>query len=105
MTGNLEGLPDVIRTRPSTKTASLPLVGHSHTYIVQTYRQKDEGDTIFLQVISAEGTHRIVIPAMVADTIARQRESLTKRSRSRSGKEKMEKRMDEGFVPFAKKSA
>ena len=105
MTGNLEDLPDVIRTRPSTKTISLPLVGHSHTYIVQTYRQREEGDTIFLQVISAEGTARIAIPPMVADTIARQRDSLTKRSRSKSGREKMERRMEDGFVPFQVKQA
>ena len=103
MVGNLENLPDVIRTRPSTKTISLPLVGHSHTYIVQTYRQKDEGDTIFRQVISAEGTHRIVLPPMVAKTIASQRESLVKRSKSKAGKEKMERRMAQGFVPFVKK--
>jgi len=103
MTGSLEDLPDVIRTRPSTKTISQPLVGHSHTFIVQTYRQKEEGDTIFLQVISAEGTHRLVLPAMVADTIARQRDSLTKRSRSKAQKAKMEKAMEDGFVPFAKK--
>ena len=105
MTGSLEDLPDVIRTRPSTKTISLPLVGHSHTYIVQTYRQREEGDTIFLQVISAEGTARIVIPPMVADTIARQRDSLTKRSRSKSGREKMERRMEDGFIPFQVKQA
>jgi len=102
VSGNLQDLPDVVRTRPSTRTLTLPLVGATHTYICQTYRQAREGDTIFLQCISGGETVRLALPPQVADLIATQRESLTRQSRRKAGREKMKKRMDEGFVPFQK---
>ena len=103
--GALTDLPDVIRTRPSVQRITLPLVGHSHTFITQTFKQRDVGDTIFLEVSSKEGHFRLVLPPKVADVIARQRDSLAHRSRSKAAKEKTERRMAEGFVPFRKKQA
>jgi hypothetical protein len=44
---------------------------------VQTYRQKEQGDTIFLEHVSETGTVRLVIPPQVSAVIARQREQLT----------------------------
>ena len=76
--GSLDGLPDVRHTRPTTVTTVHPLIGQSQTFVVQTYRQHEQGDTIFVQYIDSEGGDRLVIPPLVADAIARQRDSLTK---------------------------
>jgi hypothetical protein len=97
--GSLHGLPDVRATRPSTVTTVLPLLGNSQTFVVQTYRQRDAGDTIFLQMVDAEGRARIVIPPRVADAIARQRVSLTKASRRAAGIAVAEDRMARGEQP------
>jgi hypothetical protein len=96
--GQFDGLPDVLKTKPTTVVAMTPLLGNAQTYIVQTVRQKDKGDYIFLQYISAERSERIVIPAKVADVIARQRDTLTYRSRSKAGKERAAEMKAQGKV-------
>jgi hypothetical protein len=103
--GSLHGLPDVVTSKPTTLRV-VPTFGlGSHTYIVQTFRQKEIGDTIFLEVGSAEGNTRIVIPCAVADCIARQRDQLSHKTRSRSSKRVMEERMARGEKPgFMKRS-
>lgn len=75
--GRLTGLPDVVATKPSTLQV-VTIIGVSNAYIIQTFRQRDgQGkdaktkDTVFLQVVSHEGTVRIVLPPEVADAIAR----------------------------------
>jgi len=97
--GSIHGLPDITSTKPSTVQAISPLLGCTQMFIVQTYRQKDQGDMIFLQAVSKEGTVRLALPAAVADAIARQRDSLTGKSRSRAAKATMEARMQRGEVP------
>lgn len=97
--GALEGLPDVVKSKPSTVRAMLPLIGIARSFIVQTYRQKDRGDTIFIETVGSEGTVRIPIPPQVADAIARQREALTGKSRSRAAKQVMADRMAAGHKP------
>jgi hypothetical protein len=101
--GALHGLPDVVSTKPTTIQTVAPLVGHTQTFIVQTYRQDGQGDTIFLQSVGRDGTTRLVIPAKVADAIARQRESLTTKVRKKVAKRVAQERKDAGIVPFAKK--
>lgn len=103
--GALHGLPDVIATQPSTVRTIVPLLGHSQTYIVQTYRQAGQGDTIFLEVVGRDGSVRLAIPAKVSDVIARQRDALTARARSRAARAAAQGRKDRGVVPFVKKQA
>lgn len=107
MLGQLQGLPDVIRTRSTNIQDVPPLgVGGSSTFIVQSVRQKDRGDLIFLQVVDRTGTTRIVIPAKVSNLIARQRESLSKMARRKAGKERAENDKSLGIVPgFLRKKA
>ena len=82
--GVLHDLPDVVKTKPSTvRTVPIMGVGGTQIFIVQTYRQREKGDTIFLEVVGAAGTVRIVIPPKVANTIARQRDALTSKVRSK----------------------
>jgi len=97
--GSLHGLPDVVSTKATTLRV-VPTFGlGSHTYIVQTFRQREIGDTIFLEITSEQGATRIVVPAAVADTIARQRDQLTGKSRSRAGKRVAEDLAARGIKP------
>ena len=97
--GSLHGLPDVAHTRPATVRVITPLLGNSETFIVQTYRQVEQGDTIFLERSNRDGSLRIAIPAKVADVIARQRDALTAKSRSRAAKRAAQDRKDRGEAP------
>jgi hypothetical protein len=97
--GNLEDLPDVLQTKPTTIRSTLPIVGEAQTFIVQTMRQKERGDTIFLEYVDKQGSRRIVLPSAVADTIARQRDALTDKSRSKAAKEVAQARKDRGELP------
>jgi hypothetical protein len=102
--GSMHGLPDVTSTKPTTARTITPLLGTSEMFIIQTYRQKEIGDTIFLEAVSKNGTVRLALPPQVADAIARQRDALTGKSRSRAAKENMKVRMERGEVPgFMKK--
>ena len=99
LVGALEGLPDVTKSKPSTIRAMMPLIGIARSYIVQTYRQKDRGDTIFLETVGGEGSIRLVIPPQVADAIARQREALTGKVRSKVAKAQAADRKARGIQP------
>jgi hypothetical protein len=97
--GALTDLPDVTRTKPSTIVAHSAIVGAAQTFIIQTLRQKDQGDTIFLQYVDDAGSVRLAIPPGVADAIARQREALTTKVRKRVGKESAAARKARGEKP------
>lgn len=95
----LHGLPEVASTKPSTLRAVSPFGLGTNVFIVQTFRQKEVGDTIFLEHGSEAGYVRIVIPPAVADAIARQRDQLTFKVRSRAGKQNAENRAALGIKP------
>ncbi|MDQ6892223.1 MAG: hypothetical protein M3167_06035 [Acidobacteriota bacterium] len=98
--GVLHDLPDVVKTKPSTMRHVPPLgVGGSQVFIVQTYRQAEKGDTIFLEVVGNAGTVRVVIPPAVANTIARQRDALTSKTRSKSSTATAAARAEAGILP------
>lgn len=110
MLGSLYGLPDVASTKAATVNAATPMIGTLQTFFVQTYRQREtkevagkeqarSRDTIFIQCVTAEGTIRIALPPDVADCIARQRDSLTAKSRSRAAKTVAQARKDRGELP------
>lgn len=97
--GALKGLPDVIEVKPSTVRVSIPLLGLSQTFIVQTIRQREVGDHVFLETVSRDGAVRIVLPPQVADAIARQRDALTAKSRSKAAKALAQERKERGELP------
>jgi|SRR5579864_3154599 len=97
--GSLTGLPDVVKTAPATVVAAMPIVGDVQTFIVQTFRQREVGDTIFVQYVDGDGGHRFVLPPQVADAIARQRDALTTKNRKRAAKEQAEARKARGELP------
>ena len=99
MIGALDGLPDVTTTRPSTVQSITPMIGRSQTFVIQTYRQRDTGDYVFLQLVDAEGRARLVIPPAAADAIARQRDAITTLVRRRQGKANAANRAAQGLAP------
>jgi hypothetical protein len=104
--GQLHGLPDVTITKPSTVRTVTPLVGSSALYIVQTFRHAEQGDTIFLECVLKSGTVRLVLPPKVATLIARQRDALSGKSRSRAAKAVAQARKERGELPgFLKKKS
>lgn len=99
MIGSLHGLPDVVHTKPTVLRVVPPFGLGTHLYTVQTYRQRDQGDTVFLEHVSEAGTTRLVIPPSVVDAIVRQRDALTVKVRSRIGKINAEERKRLGLKP------
>jgi hypothetical protein len=86
--GAIDGLPGVTKARPTSVTTIMPILGNSQTYVVQTYKDDDEGFYVFLQMVDAEGRARIAIPPKVAAAIYRQRESLVRAGRKRRSRER-----------------
>jgi hypothetical protein len=98
--GMLHDLPDVVKTKPSTvRTMPLLGVGGAQVFIVQTYRQREKGDTIFLEVMSAAGQVRLVIPPQVANVVARQRDALTHKVRSKVAQAAAQDMKERGIQP------
>jgi hypothetical protein len=98
--GLLHGLPDVAEVKTSVTRVVPPFgVGGTQLYVVQTYRQKEQGDTIFLEHVSETGTVRLVIPPQVSAVIARQREHLTAKTRSKAAKAVAQGRKERGEIP------
>ena len=95
--GQLQGFPV---TKPTTLKAVEDVTGISETFIVETFRQPDRGDTIFIECVDNCGTvTRLALPPRVANAIARQRQALTAKLRSRAAKQLAQERMERGEVP------
>ena len=103
--GALDGLPDVIQTKPAPVRTVTPLVGNAETWTVQTVRQLEQGDTIFLERTGRDGFIRLAIPPKVSAVIARQRDALTTKARRKAARAGVETRRAAGVVPFQKKKA
>jgi hypothetical protein len=105
--GALDGLPDVIKTAPTTIRAVTPIVGDPQTFIVQTFRQRDGekiSDTLFIEYVDGEVATRLVIPSAVTRVIARQREALAARTRKRAARAGYETRVSKGTQTTLKPS-
>lgn len=111
MLGVLDGLTNTIRTKPATIRA-VPImgIGGAELYIIQTVRQKSERDddgrtvtpardTIFLEYVTGDRAVRLVLPAEVADAIARQRDALTSRTRTAGARQAAQTRKARGIAP------
>lgn len=97
--GALSDLPDVAKTKPSTVSAVTSLIGECQSVIVQTYRQREVGDFIFLQYIDGGKSIRIALTPGVADAIARQRDSLGTQNRKKAAKERAAQDKAQGKLP------
>ena len=101
---DLDGRPGVTKTQPSTIRVNSALTTTTETYIVQTYRDEERGDTILVERGSAERMTRMVLPPKVAEAVARQREALTTKSRKAGAQKAARTREERGIKPaFLKK--
>jgi hypothetical protein len=101
MYGNLIDVS--LATKPSTVKVVQPLTGRAETFIIQTLRHADNGDFVFIECADEHGLVRLALPPKVANAIASQRESLTKRRRSIASRTTMRNRMAAGEVISFKK--
>jgi hypothetical protein len=105
----LNGLPDVCATKATTLRTFTLVKEEAQTFIVRTLRKSDlasdtdkrdkSQDYIFVEYIGNEGSIRIVLPPIVADCIARQRDALGKKNRKRAAKAEAARRKAEGIQP------
>lgn len=102
---SLTGRPDVMKTAPSPIRHVHPVTENVQSFIVQTFRARDEGDTITLEFVGSEGSVRMTLPPPVADCIARQRAALTARGRRVRGKNQADERKARGERPAFLKGA
>ncbi len=93
----------LLTTKAATVRALSKVLELSQTFIVQTYRQKESGDTIFIEYIGVEGSLRLALPTVVSEVITRQREALTTKSRSKASKACALDRKARGIEPGFKK--
>lgn len=101
--GELTGLPDVRKCKPSTLRSVMPITGDSQTFVVQTFRRIGDGPeagcSVFIEYFDAEGVVRLVIPPNVSKLIADQRQALSDRLRRESAKRSAADRKARGILP------
>jgi hypothetical protein len=95
---------DTTTTRVSPIRHVDPLVGNVATYLIETIRVAEDGDYVFVEVATKDGNVRVVLPPKVTTAIARQRDRLTTKVRSRIGREQAAERKAQGIEPFVKKT-
>lgn len=87
-------------TKPSTVQNIQTITGTSETFIIETCRFEDQGDTIFIQRIDEnQQAVRIALPPRVADVIAYQRDSLSTKRRRAAGKARAAADKEKGILP------
>lgn len=96
---SMKDRPDVVKVKPSTIEMLSKILERSQTFFIQTCRVKEEGDTILIQYIGAEGSYRIALPPRVAEAIARQYDALSGKSRSNAAKTLAADRKARGIKP------
>jgi hypothetical protein len=96
--GQYAGLPDVVRSKETIIRTVPPMGIGVETFVVQTIRHGDK-HTIFLERMTNGKVDRIAIPPAVADTIARQRDSLSTKLRRKIGKANAAERKAQGLKP------
>lgn len=102
---NLHDLPDVVKVKASTVRVVPPLgIGGTQLFAVQTVRQVGVGDSIFLEMAEAGGLVRLVLPPAVSALIARQRETLTGKARSKAAATQAADRKARGIRPGFQKA-
>jgi hypothetical protein len=86
-------------TKPTTiRAAGVLGIGGVRSYIVETFRVPEAGDSVFIEMTGPDG-YRVHLPPSVTQTIARQRDALTTKSRSRAGKARAAADKAAGKVP------
>lgn len=96
--GGLQGVG--LFTKPSTIQTVENITGRAETFVVVTARKEDlGGDFIFIEQMDESGLTRVCLPPKVANIIASQRDSLSKRRRKAAAKRRAQDMKDKGIVP------
>jgi hypothetical protein len=95
--GGLEGV--ALFTRASTVKHVETLTGRAETFIVETARHDELGDTVFVEMMDENGVVRLALPPKVSNLIVSQRDALTARRRRSAGKAQAKARKDRGEIP------
>lgn len=86
-------------TKPSTIKNVENITGRTETFVVETCRYEDQGDTIFIECVDDSGVTRLALPPKVSFVISAQRDSLTAKRRSAAGKRRAQEMKARGEVP------
>lgn len=102
MLGVLDGVSS------ATQDATVPVVplmgvGGTRKFIIRTVRHEGE-DHLFIEMIGRDRSFREYFPPAVTNVIARQRGTLTDRSRRAGAKQAARTRKAKGITPFQKKA-
>jgi len=95
----IDGLPGVRKSRPSTVTTNDGLM--TVTHVVQTFTidskvgWADAGNYALVQTVSADGSTRVLLPPKVTSAMYRQRASLVRRARGEAARRRWEEMDDE----------
>lgn len=98
----LDGLPDVVSTKPATIRVKTPY-GRSETYIIETFLQAKVGAWIFVEIGTGESNLRLVIPPEISKAMTRQRDAVSGKLRKKLAKAEATRRKEEGITPFERK--
>src|SRR3990167_6581249 len=93
----LTGLPDGAHTQPAVVQA-MDFYGNVTSFMVQTVKW-DEGNTVFVTQVNAEGSARFVLPPKVMATVIRQQEAVSLMIRRRHGRRLAESAKAAGRQP------
>jgi len=96
---SLLSIPDAVATKTSTLRHIDPITEQAQTFIVQTFRHRDLGDTIFIEYVGTEGSIRMHLPPVVTQCIARQYDALSGKTRSKAAKAEAARRKAAGVIP------
>lgn len=96
--GTLHGLPDAVEIANTVHIVE-PIVGNAKTFIVRRVRQSEQGDTVFLHVVSKKENVRLVLPPKVMALLTRQDGVLSTKLRRQNGKRLAAERKAQGIVP------
>lgn len=95
----LDGVPDSVKSRPTPVRVIHPLLGNVETFIVQTFRHKEDGDTIFVEHTGPDGFERYYLPPAVVRVLIRHRDQLETQNRKRVARAIAEDRKARGIKP------
>jgi hypothetical protein len=95
--GGLQGV--ALFTKTTTVKNVQLLTGKTETFVIQTARDNELGDHVFIECMDDSGVIRLALPPKVANAIASQRDNLTARRRSIAGKASARSRMERGELP------
>lgn len=93
----LTGLPDGAHTQPAVVQA-MDFYGNVTSFMVQTVKW-DEGNTVFVTQVNAEGSARFMLPPKVMTTLLRQQDAVSTMVRRRHGKRLAESLRAAGHRP------